>query len=163
VVVAVGSAAAIPDVPGLAEARPWTNREATTTGALPASLVVLGGGPVGVEMAQAYAELGVTVTLIEALDRLLAREEEFVAEQLTAALRRRAIDVRLGVSAKSVVRDGATVTVELSDGGSVEGEETSVSRRSGSSPARRSRSMTRCERRACRGCTPSATSTDARC
>ena len=123
VVVAVGSAAAIPDVPGLAEARPWTNREATTIGALPASLVVLGGGPVGVEMAQAYAELGVTVTIIEALDRLLAREEEFVGEQLTAALRQRAIDVRLGVSAKSVARDGATVTVELSDGGRVEGEE----------------------------------------
>jgi dihydrolipoamide dehydrogenase len=123
VVVAVGSVAAIPDIPGLAEARPWTNREATTTGILPASLIVLGGGPVGVELAQAYAELGVTVTVIEALDRLLAREEEFVADQLTAALRERAIDVRLGVSATSVVRAGASVTVGLSDGGRVESQE----------------------------------------
>jgi pyruvate/2-oxoglutarate dehydrogenase complex dihydrolipoamide dehydrogenase (E3) component len=123
VVVAVGSAAAIPDIPGLAEARPWTNRDATTTRVLPSSLVVLGGGPVGVELAQAYAELGVTVTIVEALDRLFAREEDFVADQLTAALRELAIDVRLGVSATSVARDGGGVTVELSDGGRVEGEE----------------------------------------
>jgi dihydrolipoamide dehydrogenase len=81
VVIAVSSAAAIPDVRGLADARPWTNRDATTSRVVPSSLVVLGGGPVGVELAQAYAELGATVTLIEALDRLLAREEEFVADQ----------------------------------------------------------------------------------
>jgi dihydrolipoamide dehydrogenase len=123
VVVAVGSGAAIPDIPGLAEARPWTNREATTTRVLPSSLVVLGGGPVGVELAQAYAELGVTVTIIETLDRLIAREEEFAADQLTTALRERGVDVRLGVNANSVARDGATVIVELSDGGRVQGEE----------------------------------------
>jgi pyruvate/2-oxoglutarate dehydrogenase complex dihydrolipoamide dehydrogenase (E3) component len=123
VVIAVGSVAAIPDVPGLADARPWTNREATTSRALPSSLVVLGGGPVGVELAQAYTELGVTVTLIEALDRLLAREEPFVADQLATAFRELAIDVRLGVRATSVARDGASVTVELSDSGQVQGEE----------------------------------------
>ncbi len=61
--------------------------------------------------------------MIEALDRLLAREEEFVADQLAAAFRELAIDVRLGVRAKSVARDGASVTVELSDGGQVQGEE----------------------------------------
>ena len=60
VVIAVGSAAAIPPIPGLADAQPWTNREATTAGTDPAAPVVLGGGVVGVEMAQAYASLGAT-------------------------------------------------------------------------------------------------------
>jgi pyruvate/2-oxoglutarate dehydrogenase complex dihydrolipoamide dehydrogenase (E3) component len=123
VVVAVGSAAAIPPIPGLAEARPWTNREVTTAQAIPIDLIVLGGGAVGVEMAQAYSELGARVTILEALDRLVASEEEFVAEELAAAFRDRGIDVRLAAEAKSVHRREARVRVELGDGRAVEAQE----------------------------------------
>jgi dihydrolipoamide dehydrogenase len=84
---------------------------------------VLGGGVVGVEMAQAYSELGASVTIVEALDRLLAGEEPFVGEQLEVAFRERGIDIRLGVSAEAVDRAGAVVKVELSDGQVVEAQE----------------------------------------
>ncbi len=83
VVIATGSAAAMPPVPGLAEARPWTNREATTASKIPGRLLVLGGGVVGVEMAQAYATLGSRVTVIEAEQRLLPQEEPFAGGPLT--------------------------------------------------------------------------------
>jgi pyruvate/2-oxoglutarate dehydrogenase complex dihydrolipoamide dehydrogenase (E3) component len=123
VVVAVGSAAAIPPIRGLADSRPWTNREVTTAREVPASLVVLGGGAVGVEMAQAYSELGASVTIVEARDRLVPGEEAFVAEQLGAAFRERGIDIRLGVRAESVDRTGGIVRVELSDGQVLEASE----------------------------------------
>jgi dihydrolipoamide dehydrogenase len=132
VVLAVGSTAAVPPIPGLADARPWTNREVTTAHKIPARLIVLGGGVVGVEMAQAYSELGANVTIVEALERLVANEEPFVAEELEAAFRERGINIRLGVTAESVDRDGTVVKVELSDGGRVEAEEilVAVGRRS---------------------------------
>ncbi len=123
VVVAVGSAAKVPPIPGLADARPWTNREVTTARAIPAGLIVLGGGAVGVEMAQAYSDLGARVTIVEALDRLVSGEEAFVAEQLGAAFRELGIDIRLGVKAASVQRARGIVRVALSDGQSVEAEE----------------------------------------
>ena len=122
VVIATGSTAAIPDVPGLADAHPWTNREATTAKRVPARLLILGGGVVGVEMADAYASLGAAVTLVEPLDRLVSREEEFASEQLADALRAAGVDVRLGVKATSVQRDGA-VRAELDDGSTVEADE----------------------------------------
>ena len=96
VVLAVGSRAAIPPIPGLGEAEPWTNREVTTAAAIPASLLVLGGGVVGVEMAQAYASLGARVTLIESLPRLIAAEEDFAAEQVREALEGLGVEVVLG-------------------------------------------------------------------
>ena len=105
VVLAPGSAAAIPPIPGLREAEPWTNREATTAAAIPRSLLVLGGGVVGVEMAQAYASLGARVTIVEALGRLIAGEEEFASEQLRQALLDGGVEVVLGVKA-SAVRSG---------------------------------------------------------
>jgi dihydrolipoamide dehydrogenase len=123
VVLATGSVAALPDVRGLAQAHPWTNREATTHGSVPARLIVLGGGPVGVELAQAYQTLGARVTLVEAQERLISREEEFASEQLADALRRRGVDVRLGVRASFVARQGATVRVELDDSRVVVAEE----------------------------------------
>jgi len=123
VVVAVGSAAAVPPIPGLADARLWTNREVTTAREIPAGLIVLGGGVVGVEMAQAYSEVGASVTIVEALDRLVASEEAFVAEELGAAFRELGIDIRLGVTAESVDRVGGIVKVELSDGQCVEAQE----------------------------------------
>jgi pyruvate/2-oxoglutarate dehydrogenase complex dihydrolipoamide dehydrogenase (E3) component len=118
VVLAVGSGAALPPIPGLREARPWTNREATTAAAVPASLLVLGGGVVGVELAQAYASLGVRVTVVEALERLIAGEEEFASEQVLQALQEAGVEVTLGVEATAVSRagEGGPVTVALQDG-----------------------------------------------
>ena len=88
VVIATGTEAAVPPIPGLREARPWTNREAVTAEEVPPSLVVIGGGTVGVEMATAYASFGTSVTVIEAGPRVLAREEPFAGEEVCAALAR---------------------------------------------------------------------------
>ncbi len=82
VVAATGSVAAVLPIPGLADAKPWTNREATTSKRVPPRLIVLGGGVVGVELGQAWSTLGSKVTIIEALPRLLGREEPFAAEQV---------------------------------------------------------------------------------
>jgi dihydrolipoamide dehydrogenase len=123
VVIATGSAAAMPPIPGLAEARPWTNREAATASTIPRRLLVLGGGVVGAEMAQAYATLGSQVTVIEAETRLLPREEPFAGQELRQALTGRGVDVRTGARATAVRRHGRHVTVTLSDGRQVRGEE----------------------------------------
>ena len=100
VVIATGSGAAMPPVPGLAEADPWTNREAATASKIPGRLLVLGGGVVGVEMAQAYATLGSEVTVIEAEERLIPREEPFAGQQVRQALTGRGVDVRTGVAGR---------------------------------------------------------------
>ena len=102
VVIATGIGAAIPPIDGLAEAKPWDNREATTSKRVPNSLVVLGGGPVGVEMAQAWRSLGAEVALIEAMDRLLPNEEPFAGEQVSDALREAGVEVRAGAKATAV-------------------------------------------------------------
>ena len=122
VVVATGSAAAMPPLPGLAEARPWTNIEATTAKEVPGRLAVLGGGVVGVEMSQAWAALGSQVTLVHRGERLIEREEPFAGEQVADALRDYGVDVRLGTSVASVSRNGA-VGLELEGGGSLEADE----------------------------------------
>jgi len=122
VVVATGSGAVLPSIPGLSESRPWTNREATTTQTVPASLVVVGGGVVGVELAQVWASLGSRVVVIEGGPRLIAREEAFASEQVEAALREAGIDVHVGAKAVSVERE-SEVTVELDDGSRVSGTE----------------------------------------
>ena len=94
VVAATGSRTSMPPIDGLEAARPWTNREATTASAAPGRLVILGGGVVGVELAQAWASLGSAVSLLEAFDRLIAREEPFAsragARRARAPRRRRA-------------------------------------------------------------------------
>jgi dihydrolipoamide dehydrogenase len=111
-------------VPGLAEAEPWTNREATTAGDVPGSLVVLGGGPVGCELAQAYATLGSAVTLVEIEDRLVAREEDFAGEQLLAGLRESGVTVHLRTKATAVRRgDDGRVTVQTDGAGTLEAEQ----------------------------------------
>ncbi len=118
VVLASGSAAALPPIAGLSEARSWTNREATTAKAIPDSLLVLGGGVVGVEMAQAYASLGARVTIVEAAERLIAGEEEFASAQVREALLDAGVEVLVGVKAVAVRRDaeGGPVTVGLEGG-----------------------------------------------
>lgn len=123
VIVAVGTGALLPPVPGLAEAAPWTNREATTASAPPRRLLVLGGGVVGVELAQAWASLGSSVTLIERDERILAREEDFASDQVAAALRKRGVDVRTGAAAVAVLRDGGELTVELESGERLDADE----------------------------------------
>ena len=124
VVVATGSGAAMPPIDGLDSVRAWNNRDATTSKRLPASMVVLGGGPVGCELAQAWATLGTAVTLIEGEEQLLPREEPFAGEQVAAALRdAQGIDVRTGVLVERVSAAGDGVAVELSDGGRTEAAE----------------------------------------
>jgi dihydrolipoamide dehydrogenase len=123
VVVATGSDAAIPPIDGLADASPWSNRQATTSKRVPASLAVLGGGPVGAELAQAWRTLGSEVTLIEAMDRLLSKEEPFASEQVADGLRKAGVDVRTGTKAGAVRAQNGQVAVELEDGETVEAEE----------------------------------------
>ena len=121
VVVATGSSATIPPVPGLTDARPWTNIEATTAKRVPRRLFVLGGGVVGVEMAQAWSSLGSQVTLVHRGDRLIEREEPFAGAQVEEALRAAGVDVRLATEVSAVGRNGA-VRIELGDE-SVEADE----------------------------------------
>ena len=126
VVVATGTAPLIPPIDGLREAEPWTNREATTAKEVPDRLVVLGGGVVAVEMAQAYSTLGSQVTVIERADRLIAREEPFASEHVLEALRDNGVDVRLGTTAKGVrpLSEGARgLEIELDQGGPVRADE----------------------------------------
>jgi pyruvate/2-oxoglutarate dehydrogenase complex dihydrolipoamide dehydrogenase (E3) component len=124
VVVATGSCAAMPPIDGLDSVRTWNNRDATTAKRVPASMVVLGGGPVGSELAQAWATLGTTVTLVEGEERLLPREEPFAGKEVAASLRDSyGIDVRTGVLAERVSGGDTGTTIELSDGGKIEAEE----------------------------------------
>jgi pyruvate/2-oxoglutarate dehydrogenase complex dihydrolipoamide dehydrogenase (E3) component len=107
VVLATGSSPVVPPIPGLADVRPWDNRSATATKELPARLLVLGGGAVGLELAQAFHRLGCAeVTVVEGLPRLLPREEPFAGDQVLAAFGREGIAVRLGTPLVAVRRDG---------------------------------------------------------
>jgi pyruvate/2-oxoglutarate dehydrogenase complex dihydrolipoamide dehydrogenase (E3) component len=119
VVVATGSGAAIPPIAGLREAEPWTNREATTAHEVPETMIVIGGGVVGVELAQAWASLGTRVALVESLPRLLSREEPFAGEQVADALRERGVDVRLEVAARAVERTAGGFRLSLAGGDSL--------------------------------------------
>jgi pyruvate/2-oxoglutarate dehydrogenase complex dihydrolipoamide dehydrogenase (E3) component len=123
VIVATGTEPVIPPIPGLREAEPWTNREAVTAHEAPESLVVLGGGTVGVEMADAYASFGSKVTVIEAGPRVLAREEPFAGNEVCAAFAEAGILVRADTRATAVSRADGRVTVELDDGSSVAADE----------------------------------------
>jgi pyruvate/2-oxoglutarate dehydrogenase complex dihydrolipoamide dehydrogenase (E3) component len=124
VVIAVGTAPMIPPIDGLAEARPWTNREATLAEAVPGSLIVIGGGPVGAELAQAFATLGSDVTLLERESHILERDEPFAAEQVAAGLKRDGVDVMTDVRAESVRRgEDGRVTVVTTTHGTIEADE----------------------------------------
>ncbi|MBW3646087.1 MAG: NAD(P)/FAD-dependent oxidoreductase [Actinobacteria bacterium] len=119
VVIATGTSPVIPPVPGLDQVPYWTNREAVAAEELPSSLVVLGGGAVGVELAQVFARFGVDVTIVEALDRLLPGDEPEVGPVLAEVLAADGVDVRVGVKVSEVHRDGARVAVALEDGTAV--------------------------------------------
>jgi dihydrolipoamide dehydrogenase len=124
VVVAVGTAPLVPPIDGLAEADPWTNRDATQVRDVPASLVVLGGGPVGSELAQAFATLGSRVTLLEREDHLLGRDEPFAADLVAAGLRHAGVHVLCGVEVAAVARGAdRRVTVRTAGHGRFEADE----------------------------------------
>ncbi len=124
VVVATGSGAAMPPIDGLDGVEAWNNRQGTTAKQVPESMIVLGGGPVGCELAQAWSTLGTKVTLVEGGERLLSREEPFAGDQVADSLREaHGIEVHTGVTAERVAAGGAGVIAELSGGGWVEGAE----------------------------------------
>ena len=127
VILAVGSVSRTPtDVPGLADANPWSNVEGTATRELPRSLVILGGGPTGVELAQVYARYGVPTTLVHPRDRVHDREHPRSSALLAEGLERDGVTLKLGARATSVRprrrKDGPHL-VELSTGDSVKGHE----------------------------------------
>src|SRR5690349_6950928 len=118
VVVATGSGAAMPPIDGLDSVGAWNNREGTNAKAVPESMVVLGGGPVGCELSQAWATLGCRVTLVEGGPRLLSREEPFAGEEVATALRERhGVDVRTGVKASRIAKLDAYPTSTTAEGG----------------------------------------------
>jgi len=118
VLICTGSTAAIPDIPGVAEAKPWTNRRATDSSTVPARLAVVGGGGVGVEMATAWHGLGSLVTLLVRTPGLLPRMEPFVGEHVSRGLSDSGVDVRTGVTVAELKRRTETgpVTVMLESG-----------------------------------------------
>ncbi len=122
VVVATGSTAVVPDIPGLRASRPWTNHEATTATSVPGRLAIIGGGVVGVEMAQAWSGLGSEVTLIHRGERLISRVEPFASEQVLVSLRECGVDVRLETTVMRVSREGA-FRLDLDDGSKLEADE----------------------------------------
>jgi dihydrolipoamide dehydrogenase len=124
VVLATGTVAAVPPIDGLAEARPWTNREATTAERVPGRLLVLGGGFVGVELAQAWASLGASVAIVEMGPRVLAAEEPFVSEEVGAGLERSGVEIHDNAKASGAARGaGGQVTLSLEGGEELRGDE----------------------------------------
>ena len=123
VVIATGTSPLLPPIEGLADVMAWTNREATQATSVPERLLVLGGGAVGVELAQAYRRLGCEVALVEGSARLLGREEPFAGEEVRAAFEAEGIEVLLEARAASVSRTNGTIALRLEDGRVLEGDE----------------------------------------
>ena len=126
VIIGVGTGAAVPPIDGLREIRSWTNRDVTQAKEVPARLIVLGGGVIGVEMAQAMRWLGSEeVTIVEMADRLIPREEDFAGAELQDALEEMGITVITGARMVKAERaaDDAPVTATLEDGRTVTGDE----------------------------------------
>src|SRR3954451_14811228 len=127
IVLATGADAFIPPVPGLRELDGiWTNREATGMKAVPRRLLVLGGGPVGAELAQAGRPFGGEVALLERDERVLAREAAPLGDALGEILRRDGIELILGVGATAARREGAEYVLGLSDGRELRGDKVLV-------------------------------------
>jgi dihydrolipoamide dehydrogenase len=119
VCIATGSHALVPPIDGLADAAPWTSREATAVKDVPASIVILGGGVIGVEMATAYRSFGADVTVVEGGPRLLANYEAFVGEVVQTSFEEKGIRVLTGQRAVTVERVAGTVTLSTDAGESV--------------------------------------------
>ncbi|MDX3850834.1 NAD(P)/FAD-dependent oxidoreductase [Streptomyces sp. AK02-01A] len=117
VVLATGTRPRVPPVPGLAETPYWTNRDAMATKEMPASMLVIGGGAIGVELAQVFARFGCAVTVLEGQDRLLSQEEPEAGDLAAKVLRADGVTVLTSARARLVSHDGSGFTVRL------EGEE----------------------------------------
>jgi pyruvate/2-oxoglutarate dehydrogenase complex dihydrolipoamide dehydrogenase (E3) component len=122
VVVSVGTAPVVPPIDGLAGTPYWTNREAIEATEVPTSLLVLGGGAIGVELAQVFARFGSQVSVIEGSPRLLPMEEPESSVLARTALEGDGVRIHTGVHAQRVAHDGAEFTVTLDDGSTVVGE-----------------------------------------
>jgi pyruvate/2-oxoglutarate dehydrogenase complex dihydrolipoamide dehydrogenase (E3) component len=122
IVIGTGTAPWIPPLDGLAGTPYWTTRQAMEADQVPRSLIVLGGGPAGVEVAQVFARFGTGVTLIEAADRLLARDEPESSALITKIFRREGVTVHTGAPAKAISHDGRVFTVAVAGGPQVTGE-----------------------------------------
>ena len=122
IVIASGSEAVIPPIEGLEEAGYWTNREATTLTEIPKDAIMLGGGPVGIELGQMLRRYGAEVTIVQGAERLIDREDPRVSELIAEAFQADGIELRLGQHATAVTLDGERRTVELDSGESVQAE-----------------------------------------
>ncbi len=127
VVIGAGTSPSVPPIDGLRESPYWTNHEALEAAELPESMIVLGGGPVGLELAQAFTRFGTRVVVVEAQDRLLPMEEPEASEIAERAVVADGLDVRTGRQAESVAHDGSRFTVALSGGAQVSAERLMVS------------------------------------
>jgi pyruvate/2-oxoglutarate dehydrogenase complex dihydrolipoamide dehydrogenase (E3) component len=116
IVINTGTAPAVPPIPGLAGTPFWTNREAVKATEVPDSLIVLGGGAIGVELAQAFARFGAQVTVVEALGHLVSFEEPEASELLARVFESEGIGVRTGVAASEISHDGESFGVTLAGG-----------------------------------------------
>jgi pyruvate/2-oxoglutarate dehydrogenase complex dihydrolipoamide dehydrogenase (E3) component len=119
VVLATGTHAAVPPIPGLDQTPYWTNHEAIEAKELPSSLLVLGGGSIGVELAQVFARFGVEVTVVESLDRLAPGDEPEASQLLGEVFKREGITVRTGAKVSQVRHDDGRIAVDLEDGTSL--------------------------------------------
>jgi pyruvate/2-oxoglutarate dehydrogenase complex dihydrolipoamide dehydrogenase (E3) component len=123
IVIATGSEPVVPPIPGLAELEGvWTNREATGAREIPESIVILGGGPVGVEMAQAFAALGSSVDVVEGMEHILPREPRPLGEALAEAISGERLRIHLGRRAASVAQRGRGYVARFEDGSELSGE-----------------------------------------
>jgi pyruvate/2-oxoglutarate dehydrogenase complex dihydrolipoamide dehydrogenase (E3) component len=123
VVIGTGTSPAVPPIPGLDRVKFWTNREAVKVEQLPESLVILGGGAIGVELSQVFARFGVKVSIVEGMGRVLAMEEPEASAVLDEVLRRDGIELYLNARAQSVEQHADAVTVKLEDGRKVTGQQ----------------------------------------
>lgn len=122
-VIATGSSPAVPSIEGLEDVDYWTNRDAVWTDHIPQSLVVLGGGPVGVELAQFFHRMGARVTVVEHNDRILARLDPDAGALLAERFEQEGIALRVGVRAQRVEATSAGLRLHLSAGGPIEAEQ----------------------------------------
>ncbi len=119
IVIATGTSPSIPPIPGLDSVQYWTNHDAAEAESVPRSVAVLGGGAVGLELAQVFARFGARVAVVEAEDRLLPLEEPEVGRTIAEVFERESIEVHTGARAANVSQDGDGVTLTLDSGQAV--------------------------------------------
>jgi pyruvate/2-oxoglutarate dehydrogenase complex dihydrolipoamide dehydrogenase (E3) component len=122
VVLATGTVPVIPPIPGLAELPYWTNRDAIKTEEVPDSLLVLGGGAIGLELAQMFARFGSRVTVVEGASRLVSMEEPEASEMIAGVFTSEGIEVCTGHAVTGARQDGPALALQLADGSEITGQ-----------------------------------------